>query len=146
MAIALLIIVGIAVVVLGAGWLAWQSTYGYTPPSRYTNTRPTGESDRTVGFLGGMLPWQMDRVGELADRWARDNQYELVDSEYRFWREGPFWWRSSEAQVVQRITVRDRYGRERRGYLRSGHWLFGLWDDSVSVEWDEPSPRERWRR
>lgn len=144
-----ILIVGITVVVIGGAWLAWQTTYGYTPsPSstNYTNTWPSGESDRIGGFLAGLTPWTMNRVSELADRWARNNRYQIVRSEYRSWNEGPFRWRSSGSQVVQRITVLDRYGRERSGYLRSGHHFFGVWDDTVVVEWDDPAPRERWRR
>lgn len=152
MGIGVVLLVGMGLIVGAGAWLAWHSTYADgrryddTPSWRYTNTQAGGESDRVGGFLGGLWPWQMDRAGELADRWARDNDYRIVASEYRFWREGPFWWRSTDSQIVQRITVKDRYGNERSGYMRSGHWLFGLWNDNVDVEWDEPPQTIRWRR
>lgn len=141
------VIIGlIGLVLVAGGALAWRSTYGGSPSWRSPERRDEWQGDYGGGLLvDGLFPWQVDRADQLAQGWARDNAYEIVASENR-WLDGPFFWRSSDQQVVRYITVRDQYGRERSGHVRLGGWFFGLWGDSVAVEWDEPEPAERWRR
>lgn len=141
-----LIIGLIVLVLLVAAILARRATYGEFPGWRPPERRGEWQGDYGGGFLvDDLFPWQVDRADQLAQGWARDNGYEIVASENR-WFDGPFFWRSSDRQVVRYVTVRDQYGRERSGHVRLGGWFFGLWGDSTAVEWDEPEPRESWRR
>lgn len=144
---AVMLILVIILLVIGCGFLAWRSSYADAPPRPYDEPYDAGRSDYMGTWLfGHVLPWQADKVYEQTQRWADDNGYRVVSGEYRTFFEGPFFWRSNDRQIVQRITVRDQAGRERSGYLRTGHWLFGLGLEDTVVEWDEPEPREQWRR
>ena len=73
----------------------------------------------------------------VLETWARDNGYEIIDSEYRHLMKGPFFLRSGKGHAVYHVTVRDRDGNIRRGYVRCGSWLAGLLSDHVTVEWEE---------
>jgi hypothetical protein len=79
--------------------------------------------------------WRVGRSRSLAQRWAQQNGYRLIACERRFFRRGPFWWRTSEYQDVFRVTVIDKTGRQRSGYIRVGGWFLGLLSDVVAVEW-----------
>lgn len=83
------------------------------------------------------LFWQFGRSQSILDRWAESNGYRLIDSERRWMRKGPFFWRSSKGQTVFYVTVEDRQGHVRHGYVRCGGWLLGLLSDQATVEWDD---------
>ena len=87
-------------------------------------------------FAVGMMVWHYSRAAEILNRWAGDNDYEIVSSERCwFWR-GPFFW-SSKSQEVYYVTIRTPNNRLRRGWVRCGGWFLGLLSDDAEVRWDE---------
>jgi hypothetical protein len=74
----------------------------------------------------------------------------IVSSEYRYFFRGPYFRTTSKGQTVYRVTVEDKPGRLRTGWVRCGGWWLGLMSNHVEACWDEtPSqgvavPRDRW--
>jgi hypothetical protein len=81
--------------------------------------------------------WQFPRAEAILRRWAAASGYEIVHFEHRWFRVGPFWWRTSKGMAVFHVVVRDSAGRERSGFVRVGGWFWGLWSDVAKVEWDD---------
>lgn len=140
-------------VILIGGWLAWTTTFGgsyaYTDDSsaeRWKTSHDRWAGDYSGGFVAGLWPLEVARVDARTRQWADEHGYDVVYRAYRSLWQGPFFWRSTDAQAVQYLTVRDRAGRERSGYIRTGHWFFGLHSADMDVEWEDAFPRERWRR
>ncbi len=86
-----------------------------------------------IGFLFQAM-FARSRV--LLRRWAADNGFELLEYNYRMIRKGPFWW-SQRGQVVYRVRIRDRQGRERAGWVRCGSILLGVFGDQVEGRLDD---------
>src|SRR5262249_46893070 len=76
------------------------------------------------------------RAGRLLDQWAARNGYRILEIERRRYRKGPFFFTSSNNQVVYRVTVQDAYGTTHRGWVRCGGYRLGSWSDEVAVQWD----------
>ena len=72
----------------------------------------------------------------MLEQWARQGGYELLNSEYRWFSKGPFFWSTGKGQAVYCVRVKDAHGAVRSGYVRCGSWLAGLSSDDVAVEWD----------
>jgi hypothetical protein len=90
-----------------------------------------------AALVGLTLWWHFSRSGSLLQRWAEGNGYRLVRQEYRHLFKGPFFWTSSRGQTVYYVTVEDREGKRRSGWVRCGGWLLGLLSDNVEVRWDD---------
>ena len=87
------------------------------------------------------IAWHFRRSRSLLDRWAEGNEFRILQSEYRHIFRGPFFWTSSKGQTVYRVTVEDRAGNVRSGWVRCGGWWLGLWSDNVEARWDEAPPK-----
>jgi hypothetical protein len=102
-----------------------------------------GEGLIVVAFVGVavlallLFAWQFRRSDTLLERWAERNGYTLIEREYRWFARGPFFWTSSKGQTVYRVTVEDKAGRRRSGWVRCGGWFFGLLSDTAEVRWDD---------
>jgi hypothetical protein len=83
------------------------------------------------------IAWYYRRSRSLLDRWAERNGYRIVDSEYRYFFRGPFFWTSSKEQTVYRVTVADKAGNVWSGWVRCGGWWLGLLSDQAEARWDE---------
>ena len=89
-----------------------------------------------VGFVAFIITIQIRRAQTLLKGWAEENGYEVLDSEHRLFRKGPYIW-SGRGQAVYRVWVRDRGGVERLGWVRCGSWFAGLLSDKVESQWDK---------
>jgi hypothetical protein len=83
------------------------------------------------------MTWHFRRSASMIGRWAAENGYRLLGREYRWFRRGPFWWRTTDKMAVYHVTVEDREGRVRRAWVRCGGWFLGLFSDQVTVEWED---------
>ncbi len=91
-----------------------------------------------IAVLGiGSLFWRFSRSKSILEKWAEQNGYEILESDYRMLAKGPFFWRSSEEQAVYHVKVRDGQGQIRTGWIRCGGWVLGLLSDKVEVKWEE---------
>ena len=80
--------------------------------------------------------WHFSRARSILQKWADDNGYQLLQAEYRWFRKGPFFWTTSRDQVVYYVVVLDPLGRERKGWVKCGSWLFGMLSNKADVRWD----------
>src|SRR5262249_54158005 len=98
----------------------------------------------------GSLAWHFGRSRSLLERWAERNGFRILRSEYRYMFRGPYYWTTSKGQTVYRVTVEDKAGLVRNGWVRCGGWWLGLMSDHVEARWDDipPEPkasmRDRW--
>ena len=90
-----------------------------------------------VAFTVLVFGWRLRRSRSILQKWADGYGFEILECERRWFRRGPFWWRTSEHMEVFRVLVRDRAGQVRGGYVRVGGWFLGLWSDAARVEWDD---------
>ncbi len=85
--------------------------------------------------------WTMRKSKRMVEDWARQQGLYIVSSEFRWWRRGPFFWKSSRNQTVLYVTVRMPDGSPRSAFIRCGSWWWGLLGDQMEVKWlDEGSP------
>ena len=75
--------------------------------------------------------WHWCRSRSILNQWAVAHGYELVKMSMTW--SGPFW--LTTRQAVYRIRVRDRWGRERRGWAKCGGSVLGFLVDKVEVKW-----------
>ncbi len=76
------------------------------------------------------------RAGRMLSQWAARNGYRIIESERRYIRKGPFFWTSSNNQIIYRVTIQDAYGNTHRGWVRCGSYLWGPWKDELDVRWE----------
>jgi len=88
-------------------------------------------------ICGGAFYFQYSRSRSLLEGWAAQNGYEILQREFRYLRRGPFFWTSSKGQTVYYVSVRDREGQVRFGFVRCGGWWLGLWSAKTEVRWDD---------
>jgi hypothetical protein len=89
-----------------------------------------------VALIALLYLWTASRSRQLLESWARENGLEIVSSEFRWFRRGPFFWTTSSAQRVFHVTVRMPDGGTRGGWVRCGGFWGGLLQDRVEVRWD----------
>jgi len=83
-----------------------------------------------------LLWWTFWRSDAILQNWANQNRYRILRQQYCwFWR-GPFFWTSSKNQTIYYVTVEDRDGRRRTGWVRCGGWFWGLLVDVADVRWE----------
>jgi hypothetical protein len=92
-----------------------------------------------LGLVALALWWHYTRSAALLERWAEENEFTIADRRLRHLFRGPFTWTTAEGQTVYRVTVLDRFGRVRSGWVRCGSFTFGMFSDKVRVRWDEPA-------
>jgi hypothetical protein len=80
--------------------------------------------------------WHSRRSRRVLERWAERNGYRIIDTDYRKFFRGPFFWTTSRGQTVYRVTV-DVKGAVQRGWVRCGSRRLGLFSNQVEVRWDE---------
>ena len=78
----------------------------------------------------------------ILETWAEAGGYQILNFERRYLRLGPFFFGTSKGQVVYRVTVQDQQGQIRRGYVRCGSYLLGVWSDQAEVRWDDKPPHQ----
>src|SRR5690349_24522569 len=77
--------------------------------------------------------WNITRSRALLNRWAEDSGCEILESHYRVFRKGPFFWTSSKGQTVYYVTIRDPQGYQRSGWARCGRRWWGRWSNETQA-------------
>jgi hypothetical protein len=77
------------------------------------------------------------RANRMLSQWAASNGYRIIESERRRFFKGPFFWSSSNNQIIYHVTIQDAYGNIHRGWVRCGTYFWGAWTDELDVRWDE---------
>lgn len=81
--------------------------------------------------------WSFRRSEAMMRKWAQQNNYRIVEAKIPMIGQGPFFWTTSRSQSVYRVVVQDSKGKTRSGWVRCGHWLFGMQREQTEVIWDE---------
>jgi len=89
-----------------------------------------------------MIIAQWGRAYSILEKWAGTYGYQILESERRKFRRGPFFFLTGTGQVVYRVTVQDSAGQIRRGYVRCGDFFLGVFSDRADVMWDAEPPHQ----
>ena len=84
----------------------------------------------------GLVLFTNGRAYAILDAWANQNGYTILERRMAWFNKGPFFWTSSKNQVVFKVVVQDRHGGTRTGWVRVGHWLFGVLADTATEHWE----------
>lgn len=77
------------------------------------------------------------RARQMLESWAKENGYQILRSELRWFRRGPFFWTTSRNQMVYYVSVRNREGVTRNAWVRCGTWWLGVFQYKAEVRWEE---------
>jgi hypothetical protein len=78
------------------------------------------------------------RTDAIVRQWAEQMGYRIVFQDARHNFVGPFLFRLTPGQQVFRVTVEDRSGNRKSGWIRCGAPFLGvLLSDQVDEVWDE---------
>ncbi len=90
------------------------------------------------------------RASQMLEQWLRDNDFQLLQKSTPWRKDNPFFASSNRGQKVFKVTVRDKSGAIRAGWLRCGHALAGVAVPQIEVKWDKTAtvneqsqPRDR---
>lgn len=79
---------------------------------------------------------KITRSRAILENWAAQNGFKIIDSQFRWFFQGPYWFHW-KGQTVFRVKVQDHTGGERLGWVCCGGFLVGILSDDASVIWDE---------
>jgi hypothetical protein len=89
-----------------------------------------------LAVIGGIWIWAFSRSREMLNDWAQGNGCQIISSEHRWFRRGPFFWTSSKGQIVYYVTVRMPDGQTRQAWVRCGSFWWGIFQDKVEARWE----------
>src|ERR1700733_15354227 len=91
-------------------------------------------------IIVSVFVWYQRRSKFILLKWSNENGFEITQKKKHFLFSGPFkWWTNSRNQTIYSVTVRDRNGHERSGWVRCGSFLGGVFfSDKIEVVWDDP--------
>ena len=84
-----------------------------------------------------LLRWNYSRARRILEHWAQNNGYEILSSERRVFRKGPFFWTANNGQEVYFVMIRTSEGKTQRGWVCCGSWFWGTFVDTTKVRWEE---------
>ncbi|MDB5324781.1 MAG: hypothetical protein JWM57_350 [Phycisphaerales bacterium] len=92
-----------------------------------------------TGILGSIVNGAIRRTNgtKAIERWALENQYEVLDAAEWNLPAGPFFRRKGPGQTIFRISVQDSEGRVHSGLILCGPYLRGLKSKTPTVAWDQ---------
>ncbi len=100
----------------------------------------------SVGALLALAVWSVvrgeTRASEMLEQWLRDNNYQLLQKSTPWMKDNPFFMSSNRSQKVFKVTIRDKTGQVRVGWVRCGHALAGVAVQQVEVKWDKTPVQE----
>lgn len=86
------------------------------------------------------LARRLERLNALPLEWAERHGFRILERDRRFFFRGPFFFSSGYADV-SRLTVQDRQGSRRTGWVKIGAGPLGsLLSDRIDVVWDDVAP------
>jgi hypothetical protein len=78
------------------------------------------------------------RWESFVGRWAKRQGYRVMTQQQRAPFRGPFLLNEVGGRHVYRVTVEDRTGKRKSGWILCGGWYFGpLLSDDVREVWDD---------
>ncbi|MBX0330486.1 hypothetical protein K2Z83_22790 [Oscillochloris sp. ZM17-4] len=89
-----------------------------------------------IGIALASRAWSCRRAADLLAGWTTASGYVLLQSEPRYVRAGPYFWRHRRGQMIYYVAVADQQGIRRAGYVQLGGWFMGLLSNQVDVSWD----------
>ena len=84
-----------------------------------------------------LIAWSASRSRNMLKSWADENGYQIEDAQWRWFRKGPYFWKSSKNQHVYHFVASDEDGVQRSGWARCGGYWLGLFTSDIDVTWDD---------
>ena len=88
-----------------------------------------------VALVVWLNVWLSGRSKVLIEKWASENGLELIHLESRWFRKGPYFWKSSKSQLVYFVTLLS-HGQTRTAYIRCGGFWVGPLSDQIDITWE----------
>ena len=88
-----------------------------------------------VGILYGAYTFMKTRSEEILNKWAYENDYQILELQPKVFNRGPFIW-ASKSQSIFWVAVEDAEGTQRTGWVKCGSYMGGIFSDKVEVKWD----------
>lgn len=88
-------------------------------------------------FVIVLIAWSASRSRNMLNNWADTSGYRIEHAEWRWFRKGPYFWKSSKNQHVYYFIAADEDGRQRYGWARCGGFWLGLLTSEIDVIWDD---------
>lgn len=91
-------------------------------------------------LLFGWWMWtqQFSEADKMLEKWATENNYQIVDKQNANVGDGPMGRRGSGTYVKYKITVKDSSGAVKTGIITLGSKGTGVLSDEVNIDWDKP--------
>jgi hypothetical protein len=80
--------------------------------------------------------WMNARAESVLERWCAHTGFDLIERRYCLISSGPYALAALTGQWVYRVTIRNRAGRVRQGYVCVGNAVLGVLAEEVAVRWD----------
>ena len=87
-------------------------------------------------LLALIMTYHKHRGLKEVKRWAQKEGLEILSSEYRWVKRGPYFISGSNHQRIFYVTVKDESGNIRTCWVKAGGFLSGLLSDKIDVRWD----------
>jgi hypothetical protein len=94
-------------------------------------------------LTAALIGWfwlSISRVRAVLRAWAAKGGFKILAFQRTNWTgRGPFnWWTNGRHQAIFHVRVRDKEGRERSAWVRSGNYFGGvLFSNQAEVKWEE---------
>jgi len=75
------------------------------------------------------------QIEESLTRWAKQHGYRIITKQWRQYLVGPF--KINSYCPTYYITVEDRQGQQKRGWIRLGTWYIVGFKERIRVLWEE---------
>ena len=89
-----------------------------------------------VIFLTLIMTFHKNSGLKEIDKWATKEGLEILSSEYRWLKRGPYFINSSNQQRIFYVTVRDKAGNIKKCWVKVGGFFFGLLSDKIDISWE----------
>ncbi len=100
----------------------------------------------SVGALLALALWGAlrgeSRASQMLAKWLSDNDFQLLQKSTPWMKDNPFFMGSNRSQKVFKVTVRDKTGQVRVGWVRCGHALAGVAVNQIEVKWNKTPVQE----
>jgi hypothetical protein len=83
------------------------------------------------------IAWRVSRSRSILHEWAADHGFQADLLRIPLVRARTFLLDDEQVPDGLRVTIEDGRGSIRKGWVRCGTWLAGLWSRQVDVRWDD---------
>ena len=90
-----------------------------------------------VIFLTLVMTFHKNSGLKEIEKWAKKEGLEILSSEYRWVKRGPYFISSSNLQRIYYLTVKDKSDNTRTCWVKVGGFFLGLLSDTIHISWEK---------